>query len=141
CAGGPDEYPNAVRDADFVTLHIPATPANKHFINRDRLAILRQQAWLINTSRGAVLDEAALYDVLANRRIAGAALDVFEREPYAPVDPTRDLRTLPNVILTPHIGSNTSAAGIRIAERTLHNVRLAQSGNFEGMDLLNSVKP
>jgi phosphoglycerate dehydrogenase-like enzyme len=135
-AGSPDEYSDAVRQADFVTLHIPATPANKHFIDRDRLAILRQQAWLINTSRGAVLDEAALYDALANRHIAGAALDVFEREPYVPVDPSRDLRTLPNVILTPHIGSNTSAAGIRIAERALQNVRLAQSGDFEGMDLL-----
>jgi phosphoglycerate dehydrogenase-like enzyme len=60
---------------------------------------------VINTARGSVIDEAALYDALVSGRIAGAALDVFEREPYEPIDPARDLRTLPNVILTPHIAA------------------------------------
>ena len=137
CSGRQDDYRAAVRDADFVSLHIPATPDNTRFINRERLAILPEHAWLINTARGVVVDETALYDALAERRIAGAALDVFEREPYEPADPARDLRKLSNVILTPHVGSNTPEASQRIAERALRNVRLADAGDFAAMDLLN----
>ena len=83
------------------------------------------------------MDELALYDALAERRIAGAALDVFEREPYQPVDSARDLRKLPNVILTPHVASNTAEANRRIGERALQNIRLAEAGDFEHMDLVN----
>jgi phosphoglycerate dehydrogenase-like enzyme len=137
CVSRRAEYEPAVQNADFVSLHIPATPQNLRFMNRDRLAMLQPHAWLINTSRGAVLDEDALYDVLAAGRIAGAALDVFQHEPYTPADPARDLRTLPNVILTPHTGSNTQEASHAIAERALGNVLLARAGNFAAMDLLN----
>jgi len=84
-----------------------------------------------------VVDEAALCDALADGRIGGAALDVFEREPYDPVDPTRDLRTLENVILTPHVGSNTAEANRRMAERALRNIALAEAGDHTHMDLLN----
>ena len=91
---------------------------------------------LINTARGAVLDEAALYDALAAGRLAGAALDVFEREPYAPAHPDKDLRQLENVVLTPHIGSNTREANRRMAESALENVR----GFFAGkLDQLTRV--
>jgi phosphoglycerate dehydrogenase-like enzyme len=132
-----DDFHAAVREADFVSLHMPATPENRHFVNRERLAALREHAWLINTARGAVIDEAALYDALIDRTIGGAALDVFDREPYEPVDRSRDLRTLPNVILTPHVGSTTPEASLAMAERVLQNIALAEAGRFEAMDLLN----
>lgn len=132
-----DDYAGAVREADYVSLHIPATPENAHFMNRHRLSLLAERAWLVNTARGAVVDEAALYDAVAHKRIAGAALDVYAREPYEPIDPDRDLRTLSAVILTPHVGSNTADANARMAERALRNIRLAEAGDFAAMDLLN----
>ena len=130
-----NDFADAVRDADFVSLHIPSKPSTHKFINRERLSYLTERAWLINTSRGAVVDEAALFDVLSERRIAGAAIDVFAREPYVPEE-GRDLRTLPNVIATPHIGSATSEANRRMAERALQNVRWAVAGERDRMDLV-----
>lgn len=132
-----DDFAVAVQHADFVSLHIPAAPETVHLINRDRLSLFRPQTWLVNTARGAVVDESALYDALVASRLGGAALDVFEREPYVPVDPTRDLRTLTNVILTPHTGSNTVEANRRMAERALANIALAEAGEAARMDLLN----
>jgi lactate dehydrogenase-like 2-hydroxyacid dehydrogenase len=123
--------------ADFVSLHIPSTPATRHFINRDRLAMILPGAWLINTARGAVLDESALFDALSQGRLAGAALDVFEAEPYKPVAPDQDLRRLDNVLMTPHVGSSTREACNRMAERTLRNIQLAEAGRFREMDVLN----
>jgi phosphoglycerate dehydrogenase-like enzyme len=131
------DFAEAVRGADFVSLHIPATRANVHFVNCARLALLSPSAWLINTARGAVLDEAALYDALRTGRLAGAALDVFEREPYEPVVQGKDLRELANAVLTPHVGSNTDDANARMAERALRNIALAERGDFQSMDLLN----
>jgi phosphoglycerate dehydrogenase-like enzyme len=131
------DFRAAVAEAAFVSLHIPATPANLHFVNADRIAMMRPGCWLINTARGAVVDEDALFDALATGSLAGAALDVFEREPYQPADPQRDLRTLANVILTPHTGSNTVEANRRMAERALKNIALAEAGEFGSMDLLN----
>jgi len=132
-----NDFAAAVRDADFVSLHMPARPDTIRFINRERLAYLSNRAWLINTARGAVVDEAALFESLAARRIAGAALDVFTREPYVPAEGSGDLRSLANVLLTPHIGSNTLEANRRMAERALQNIQLAQAGQYERMDLLN----
>ncbi|MEO7275966.1 MAG: NAD(P)-dependent oxidoreductase [Vicinamibacterales bacterium] len=131
------DFARAVGDADFISLHIAATPENAQFINAERLALMPSRAWLINTARGAVVDEVALYDTLQSRRIAGAALDVFDREPYDPADTAHDLRTLPNVILAPHIGSHTPDANRRMAEAALRNVALAEDGGFAEMNLLN----
>jgi phosphoglycerate dehydrogenase-like enzyme len=131
------DFASAVRDADFVSLHINAEPANHQFLNHQRLALVPQRAWLINTARGTVVDESALYDALAAGRLAGASLDVFDREPYLPADPSRDLRTLANVILTPHVGTHTREANRGMAERALQNVTRAERGEFEGMDLVN----
>jgi len=94
-------------------------------------------AWLINTARGAVVDEVALYDALAEGRIAGAALDVFAQEPYQPARADKDLRTLPNVIMTPHVASATHEACARMAARALQNILLAERGAYEEMDLVN----
>jgi lactate dehydrogenase-like 2-hydroxyacid dehydrogenase len=131
------DFADAVRGADFVSLHIPATPENSKFVNAERLAMMEPCAWLVNTARGAVVDETALYDALASGRIRGAAVDVFEKEPYVPVDHGRDLRTLDNVVLTPHMGSNTVEANRRMGQRALENIAHAEAGEFGKMNLLN----
>ena len=123
--------------ADFVTLHMPSAPENKHYINARTLALLPPRAWLINTARGAVLDEVALYDALASQRLAGAALDVFDREPYEPAKAGADLRTLPNLVLAPHVGSHTAEANHRMADRALQNVVRGEVKDYQGLDLLN----
>ena len=131
------DFGEAVADAAFVSLHIGATPENRRFVDGARIASMKPGAWLINTARGAVVDEAALYDALVAGRIAGAALDVFEREPYVPVDEAHDFRRLANVILLPHVGSNTPEANRRMAQAALDNIALAEDGHFASMALLN----
>jgi phosphoglycerate dehydrogenase-like enzyme len=106
-------------------------------MNTERLALMPRRAWLVNTARGAVVDEVALYHALASGRLAGAALDVFDVEPYVPARPELDLRTLPNLVLAPHVGSNTAEANHRMASRALHNVVAGHAGDFAAMDLLN----
>lgn len=91
--------------ADFITLHVPMTPQTAHMVNAARLAQMKKTAYLVNTSRGGVIDEGALADALREGRIAGAALDVFEKEP-----PTGAILSAPNTILTPHIGGQTEEA-------------------------------
>jgi phosphoglycerate dehydrogenase-like enzyme len=132
-----NDFATAVRSADFVSLHMSARRENLHWINRERLASLGERSWLINTARGSLVDEAALFAALVERRLAGAALDVFAREPYAPVEGGGDLRSLANVILTPHVGSNTVEANRRMAERALQNIVLAEARAFAQMDLVN----
>jgi glyoxylate reductase len=87
--------------ADFVSLHTPLTPDTRHQIGARELALMKPTAFLINTARGAIVDEAALAAALLEGRIAGAGLDVFEDEPHV----TASLLTLPNTVLTPHLGS------------------------------------
>jgi phosphoglycerate dehydrogenase-like enzyme len=131
------DFAEAVSAADFVSLHIPSLPETRHFLSRERLGLLPAGCWIVNTARGALVDEAALFDALAGGRLAGAALDVFEREPYEPSAPGKDLRTLANVIMTPHIASSTREACDRMAERALRNIRFAEAGRYDRMDLLN----
>ena len=88
-----------LRQSDVVSLHAPLTPENRQLINADSLAKMRPRAVLVNTSRGGLVDEVALSRALAEERIGGAALDVFDPEP---LDPASPLRKLENVILTPH---------------------------------------
>jgi phosphoglycerate dehydrogenase-like enzyme len=131
------DFAAAAGGADYISLHIPASAENAGFIDAHRLAMMQRHAWLINTARGAVVDEQALYDALVAEQIGGAALDVYDREPYEPAAAGKDLRTLSRVILAPHIGSNTAEANVRMAERALRNITLAERGEFEAMDLLN----
>lgn len=131
------DFGEAVGDADFVSIHIPSTPATAHFVNAVRLAQLPTRAWLVNTARGAIVDEVALYDALQSGSLAGAALDVFEAEPYEPIHAGYDLRSLANVVLTPHVGSSTREACDRIAIRTLQNILAAEGGEHDRLDLLN----
>jgi lactate dehydrogenase-like 2-hydroxyacid dehydrogenase len=97
------ELGELLASADVVSLHCPLTPETRHLIDAAALARMRRDAFLVNTSRGAVVDEAALADALARGEIAGAALDVFEREPEV----TEALLGLENVVLAPHVGSAT----------------------------------
>lgn len=90
-----------LKNSDYVSLHCPLTPQTKHIINKDTLSLMKPSAFLINTSRGALVDEPALIEVLKAKKIAGAGLDVQETEPPAEDNP---LYTLENVILTPHMG-------------------------------------
>jgi lactate dehydrogenase-like 2-hydroxyacid dehydrogenase len=119
------------RQADFISIHLPSNAETRHFINATRLSWMKPGSYLINTARGDIVDEAALYDALSTGRLAGAALDVFENEPYQPVLPGKDLRRLENVILTPHIGSNTREANNRMAISCLENIRNFLSGHYE----------
>jgi lactate dehydrogenase-like 2-hydroxyacid dehydrogenase len=89
------------RACDFVTIHCPLTPETHHIASRERLASMKPGSTLVNTSRGPCVDEAALADALSNGPLGAAGLDVFEREPT--VEPR--LLAMPNVVLTPHIGS------------------------------------
>lgn len=109
--------------SDFITCHIPITEDTKHMINSERLALMKPSAFIINTSRGEVVDEEALARALISGKIAGAALDVFEVEP-----PTnKKLLELPNVICTPHIAAQTKEAqelaSIVIAEKIIQITR------------------
>jgi D-3-phosphoglycerate dehydrogenase / 2-oxoglutarate reductase len=92
--------------ADFVSFHVPFTETTHHLVNAKRLATMKKTAYVINTSRGEIIDEDALYDALKEGKIAGAALDVFEKEPAV----GNKLTTLPNVVCTPHIGAQTKEA-------------------------------
>jgi len=108
-------------EADFVTLHVPLTPATHHFIGTAELALMKPTAILVNTSRGPVVDEAALADALARRRIAAAGLDVFEAEPA--VHP--QLLPLSNVVLAPHIGSASVETRKRMSMMAAENAAAA----------------
>ncbi len=93
---------DVLRQADFVSLHCPLTPDTRHLVGERELGLMKPKALLINTSRGAVVDEAALYRALRNGTIGGAALDVMEQEPF---DLQSPLFTLDNVIFTPHVAA------------------------------------
>jgi D-3-phosphoglycerate dehydrogenase len=108
-----------LRHADFVTLHVDLRPGNRHLIDEARLALMKPSAVLVNTARGALVDEAALAAALADARLAGAALDVFEDEPL-PID--SPLRRLPNVYLAPHNSNSSPSAAQRVHANTIRNV-------------------
>lgn len=94
------------QESDFVTLHVPLMPETKHMIGKRELELMKPTAVLINTSRGGIIDEAALIEALKNKKIAGVCLDVYGQEP--PSD--SPLLELPNVVLTPHLGASTREA-------------------------------
>jgi D-3-phosphoglycerate dehydrogenase len=109
--------------SDFVSLHVPLLDSTHHMINAEKLVTMKKSARIINTSRGGIIDEDALYNALKDGNLAGAALDVFETEP--PID--SKLTSLPNFILTPHIGAQTKEAQLLaaniIAEKIIQVIR------------------
>ena len=110
--------------SDIITIHCPLTPDTTHLINQASLARMKRSAYLINTSRGPVVDEAALAWALKNGIISGAALDVYEEEPR--VHP--DLLTLENVVLAPHLGSATTETRTAMADLAVRNAIAVLSG-------------
>jgi glyoxylate reductase len=111
--------------ADFVSLHTPLTPQTRHLIDAPALALMKPTAFLINTARGGVVDQAALRDALMARRIAGAGLDVTDPEPLPADDPLLDA---PNLLVVPHIGSATVRTRERMAAMAADNLLAALAG-------------
>ena len=108
-----------LEQAHFVTLNVPMTPETRHLIGEEQLAWMRSDGILVNVARGGVVDHAALYRALADRRIAGAAIDVTEPEPLARDHP---LLQLNNLVITPHLGSAGSRTRLRMAQMTVDNI-------------------
>jgi phosphoglycerate dehydrogenase-like enzyme len=124
-AGTPDDMDRLIADSDYVSLHLPLNQQTRHTMDARRLSLMKPSARLINVARGALIDQEALYQALAEGRIAGAGLDVFDPEPIDPDDP---LLTLPNVIGLPHLAGNTFATSRRRAEFIAQNVDLVAEG-------------
>jgi glyoxylate reductase len=113
-----------LKKADFVSLHVPLLPSTRHLIGKKELKMMKQSAYLINTSRGPVIDEKALVKALKKKQIAGAALDVFEKEPKL----SRGLAKLDNVVLTPHIASASKETREKMAVMAAENIIIALRG-------------
>ena len=120
-----------MKSSDFVSLNLPCNDQTRGIIGKDMLSLMKADAYLINTSRGGVIDQDALVDVLRSKRIAGAALDVFEQEPISPDDP---LTKLDNVVLTPHSASASTSGLHSVFSRCVRNILDFEAGKvFDGL--------
>ena len=124
--------PDLLRESDIITLHCPLTEKTRHLISRDEFKMMKKSAILINTSRGPVIDEVALIEALKSGVIAAAGLDVYEHEPNVP----EELRTMPNVVLTPHSASATSETRETMSRIAAENIIAV----FEGREPYGLVK-
>lgn len=120
-----------LKKADFITLHVPLLPSTKHLIGRKQFAMMKNTAYLINTSRGPVIDEKALIHALKSGQIGGAGLDVYEKEP----DVNPELTKLKNVILTPHTASATIEVRLQMSKDAAESI----IAFFKGMKVLRVV--
>jgi len=118
--------------ADYVSLHLPLTPETENLIGERELSLMKPSSYLINCARGKLVDEGALYNALKEKRIAGAALDVFRQEPLNPDNP---LLTLDNVVLTPHLGASTQEAQEKVAVIVAEEI----IKYFKGEPVMNAV--
>lgn len=109
---------DVLREADVVSIHVPLMPSTEHLMNAERLGLMKPSAYLINTSRGPVIDEVALVEALKNGTIRGAGLDVFEFEPAL----AKGLAELDNVVITPHIASASEETRNKMSEIAASNV-------------------
>lgn len=120
-----DDLPALLGASDYVSLHVALTPETRGLIGRAELAAMPPHAFLINTARGEIVDEAALVEALDAGEIAGAGLDVYAREPLAPDHP---LLALENVVLLPHVGSASRATRLRMIDLAVANLRAGLAG-------------
>ena len=126
-------FDEVLKQSDIVSLHVPLLPSTRHLIDAIKLKLMKPTAFLVNTSRGPVIDEAALVEALKAGTIRGAGLDVFENEPEL----ARGLTKLDNVILTPHIASASDTARDQMAEIAANNI----IDLFEGRTPRNKISP
>ena len=119
-----DSIEEVLQEADFVSLHCPGGKENYHLLNRERLALMGPQAFLINSARGDVVDQEALIEALRNGAIAGAALDVYEGEPAVP----EALLSMENVVLLPHLGSASKETRVAMGLRVVENLEAFFAG-------------
>jgi glyoxylate reductase len=122
------------KESDFVSIHVPLSKETYHLVNAEKLRLMKKTAYLINNSRGPVVDEKALYQALKEGRIAGAGLDVFEQEP-TPLD--NPLLKLDNMVVAPHISSASYETRSRMAEMVAENL----VAFFEGKKPPNLINP
>jgi glyoxylate reductase len=113
-----------LRESDFVSLHAPLNAETRHMISDKQFALMKPTAFIINTARGAIIDEKALIRALKKKQIAGAGLDVFEHEPNVPAV----LKTIPNVVLTPHLGSGVMEVRDKMANIVVDNIQALIDG-------------
>lgn len=121
-----DDLSRVFREADAVTLHYPLTPDTERLVNAERLTLMKPTAYLINTSRGPLVDEPSLAEALRAGRLAGAGLDVLSTEP-PPAD--HPLFSAPNCYITPHIAWATQSARRRLLDTAVENVRAFLAGS------------
>ena len=121
-----------LREADIVSVHVPLLPETTHLINAKNLALMKKNAVLINVSRGNVVNEQDLYQALVEKKLAGAAIDVWATEP---IDPANPLLTLDNVIATPHVAGGTYDAAINVYRGSFANIGACLRG--EAFQVLN----
>ncbi|NBO91063.1 MAG: hydroxyacid dehydrogenase [Planctomycetia bacterium] len=122
--------------SDYVSLHLPAIPSTKHTINARTLGLMKQTAFLLNTARGAVIDESALIEVLKAKKIAGAGLDVFEEEPPSPDNP---LLKMDNVVLTPHAAGTDYRSRDDMAHSAAEAIVSLYKGEWPTEKVVNSA--
>ena len=117
---------DVLKNADVISIHLKLSEESKNLLNEERLRLMKKSAYLVNTARGAIVDEVALVKVLSEGVIAGAALDVFVEEPLPPNHP---LLQLSNVVLTPHLGWPTDSGFEGFAENAVTNILDYMEGN------------
>ena len=126
------DFQTLLQDSDFLSLNLPYTPEVHHIIGKPELGMMKRTAYLINTARGAHVDEAALVEALKSGIIAGAALDVYEHEPAV----SSELLTLPNVVLSPHTGTGTWEGRIAMCENVTDNIISFIEGRVNDMNIV-----
>ena len=117
-----NDLDEAIKDADFVAIMMAVTPETVGFANKELFSIMKDDAYLINTARGQLVNEDDLFDALTNGDIAVAGLDVFVSEPYEPVTKAKDLRSVQNIVMTPHVASNTKESNHQMATTAAQNI-------------------
>jgi glyoxylate reductase len=120
-----EDIQTLLKEADFVSIHVPLNQETRHLIGARELSSMKPSAMLVNTARGGVIDQGALYDALKRKQILGAALDVTEPEPMSPDDP---MLKLDNVIVLPHVGTQTLDTGINMSVMGAQNIIAALKG-------------